>query len=195
MACCYQIKVESESFAEPITLEEAKRQLGFYDDERDAYVLSLIKAARETIQVMDSRALVDTQYVMTLQSWPRSGCIEVPRAQLMSVEELKYIDATDESEQVIDSANYQVDTIHTPGRIVPVNGFSWPSVSTWDANPIRIKFTSGYGGKVPESLRQAMFVAMRYFVESGELGHETVPDKVWDAIHSLAHQQHWGHYV
>jgi uncharacterized phiE125 gp8 family phage protein len=72
---------QTQPAVEPVTLSEAKAHLRVDTTADDAYIGSLISAAREWCEQHLDRTLVHTQWVMRFDSFPPDGTmdIELPR--------------------------------------------------------------------------------------------------------------------
>jgi len=71
------LKTLTQPAAEPVSLSEAKQHCRVDTDSDDAYIGSLIAAAREWCEAYCDETFVHTRYKMTLDSFPTE--IELPR--------------------------------------------------------------------------------------------------------------------
>jgi len=149
---------------EPVTLNEAKEHLRVLHDDEDAYIESLIVAARQMVESGESwsldRSLINTTWRVILDEWPCHG-IELPRPPLSSVTSITYLDTTNTS-QTLSSTLYTVDTHNEPGRVVPSYASVWPEVLP-HINAIQIVYVAGYGStaaSVPQAIRQAILLCV-----------------------------------
>lgn len=135
--------------AEPITLDELKiflrEELADPVPSQDLLLEELIACARETGENLTNRAFVTQTRELTLPGFPcENGPIELPRAQLQSIESVKYIDQGGTLLTVPDT-DYQVDTYREPGLVKPVWGKYW---TLWplrdDFNAVRVRYVCGY---------------------------------------------------
>jgi len=81
----------------------------------------------------------------------------LPYGSLQSVTEITYKN-TDGDSNTFSTDDYIVESDTDPGRVVLAYGESWPSITLYPSNPIRIEFVCGYGDArtdVPESIRNA----------------------------------------
>jgi len=146
---------------EPITLAEAKAHLRVLHSNEDTLISGMITAIREHLDGgagILGRALVAQTWDLVMDRFPdrRTGAggyrgidagaahIRVPLPPLRSVTSIKYID-TSGVEQTLSSSLYQVSGIggHTPARIVPAYGQTWPSVRA-QVDAVTIRFEAGY---------------------------------------------------
>lgn len=149
---------------EPITLFEAKRQCKApSDSSEDGLIVGLITAARERVEAITGRQLIEATFEQRGQCFDECAIV-LPKPPLRSVTAITYVDANGVT-QTWSSANYQVDAPAGPyaerGRVAPIAGGAWPIVKydTWNAAIVRFK--AGYGttpATVPMSIRQAMLL-------------------------------------
>lgn len=156
----------TQPIEEPITLAETKLALRIEHDIDDSKLSGDISSAREEVEKITHRQLISAQYRYSLDCWPLHGIICPPRARLISVESIKYID-NDGILQTLDSSAYTVDTDSEPGRIVPAWGETWPSTRQ-ELNAVRIEYTAGYANAaaVPHKIKQFMIMLIGAWQEN-----------------------------
>ena len=150
---------------EPCSLTEIKAQLGQTLDTDDTLIGRKITAAREYVERMTGRTLIDTTLELVLDVFPRAA-IAVPNGPLSSVTSVTYI-AADGTETVLDSGAYTVDT--DSDRIAPGDD-GWPSTDS-AINAVRVRYVAGYGDEatdVPEPLREAILLLSAHWYENRE---------------------------
>lgn len=159
--------------AEPITLAEALTHLRESADsgENDAYITGLIEVARAACEERTERTLITTPWSLKLDAFP--DAIELDRPPLIAVQSLEYLDEAG-ALQLIDPADYVLDTQSEPGFLVPAPDVAWPDVQSGAINTVRVSFTAGYGAtaaSVPAPLRHWILCALTYLYENrvGEL--------------------------
>jgi len=154
---------------EPMTKAEVKLHLRVDHTTDDTLIDSLIIAARQRVENVTWRALVTQTLELTLDAWPEGNKIDLPRPPLQSVTSVTYTDSAGAA-VVWGSANYQVITQGTPGRIVPAYGVSWPSVTLRAANGIAVRYVAGYGlaAAVPDLLKAAIKLLVGHWYENRE---------------------------
>lgn len=184
---------------EPVTLIQAKAHLRITWTEDDAYVTTLIAAARRYCEAAAKRTFVNTVYAMVDDAFPFSvnpinrqvrefygqfsspqgavfpgvmamnaGVIQFPRAPLVSVQSVNYIDASG-NPQTWASSNYTLVT-GSPGRMQPVFGQIWP-VTLPVIGSVSITFTAGYSADaslVRETDQQAVLLMLGHLWENRE---------------------------
>lgn len=169
--------------AEPVSLEEAKLQARVVVDDDDALIDGLIGAAREWVEAVTGRALLDQVWTLTLDTVPADGVIVVPRPPLRSITSVSYVDAAGVTQTWAATTGYQVQTPSGPyaerGRIAPAYGTSAPSVRQGTFGALTVVFRAGYGtvaSAVPKPLKLAIGVLVAHLYDGGSL--ENVPAPV-----------------
>ena len=153
------VTIFTEPTQEPISLAEQKLHSRVTTDDDDAILAIYIKAARRSCELFQGRAYINQTLDLTLDNFPCNGIIYVPRAPLVSVTSITYVD-TDGTSQTLASSEYTADTKSEPGRIYPAYGEAWPSVRD-QPNAITVRFVAGYGttkGSVPDMFRAAIIL-------------------------------------
>ena len=160
-------KVITAPAAEPVTTDEAKKHLNVTTADDDAYIGTLITAAREYVENIIRRSLMTQTIQATLDKF--AECIELERGPAQSIESIKYIDF-DGVEQTLAASDYQTDLVTVPPRIVAAYGKSWPATRD-QLNAVTIEFIAGYGdaaADVPQPIKQAMLLYIGHLYENRE---------------------------
>lgn len=162
---------------EPVTLAEALVHLRADADgsTNDAYIGTLITAAREACEARTERSLIASPWLLQLPAWPSDGIINLRIARLIAVTSVQYLDA-DGSLQTLASDQYQADPASEPGRVISAPGVTWPATQSGAWNAVRVAFTAGYGATaadVPAKLKQWILLAVQHMYD--ERGWD-VPD-------------------
>lgn len=155
---------------EPVSLAEAKAHLRVEVDEEDALITSLILSAREYCESFQNRAYITQTWELWLDAWPAKDYIRIPRPPLQSVESIKYY-SPDNTENIMDAADYFVDDKSEPGRLALACGKSWPSATLRPTNGIVVQFVAGYGDEaisVLQMVKQAMLLLIGYWYDNRE---------------------------
>jgi len=149
----------------PISLAEAKAYLRAIDDDEDATVVAMIRAATN---LLDARGFLGR--CLMAQTWEWSddafpaGAICLPLGPVTSVASVVY-DDLDGVEQTVSSSNYDVSGADFGGRIVRRADFSWPATKD-KPDAVRVQFVAGAASwnDTPEGVRQALLamVAMAF---------------------------------
>lgn len=120
--------------AEPISLEDAKRQLRVLGTDEDEFITSAIEDARGWIEsytglVLTRREVVEVlpSFSAQLSTWP-----------IASIDAVTYLDA-DEQEIVMPEADYFPQIARRPARLSAGN---WPAVK--NGSTIEVTMTAGF---------------------------------------------------
>ena len=152
---------------EPITLPEAKLHLRVDGTDEDTLITALISAARETCEDRIEGSIPVTGWKLTLDAFP--DAIRLPRAPIASVESVKYLDA-DGVQQTLSALDYLVDTVSTPGYIVPAYGKAWPETRE-QINAVEVEYTAG-SATTPAALKAWMLLAVGEMYANREASSE-----------------------
>jgi uncharacterized phiE125 gp8 family phage protein len=155
------IKLITAPSVEPLDLATVKLQLRIEGTDEDALLTRLIKMARQHVENITWRALIE-------QTWEVSGArfpsarkpVFVPKPRLREVVSISYFDTSGAS-QTFALANCHIDPTTEPGTIRPKMEFVWPITQLARPNGFTIQFKAGYGtaaADVPETVRQAMLL-------------------------------------
>jgi uncharacterized phiE125 gp8 family phage protein len=184
---------------EPVTLAEAKAHCRIDTNDDDAYVASLITAAREWCEQYLDRTLVQTQWVMRFDSFPYE--IELPRPPVATAGTATAVTVTytlgDESTAVLSSSQYRVDRHSTPGVVRQLRSGTWPA-NLDDKNAVTVTWWAGYGSSssdVPAAIRHAMLMLIAYWYDNRSavlIG--SISKQLEFAVESLLSSQKWGSY-
>lgn len=176
----------------PVSLAEARQQLGFDTQDRDPFLAQLIAAATEHVETYTGRALITRTYKGYLNGWPcdpqgwAQRFIRLEKPPLQAVAHVVTYDDSDAA-TTFDAANYYVDSAGAAGRLVLRRFAVWPvSLALRVANAIEVQWTAGYGdnpGDAPETLRIA--VQMMVGVLNEQRGDETAPPMTPPAVQLL----------
>ncbi len=150
--------------AEPLTTAEAKAHLRVDISDDDTLIDALVIRAREWAEEFTGRAFINQTWTWKLDRFPHE--FRVPRARLVSVTSIKYVDPQG-AEQTLAADQYTVDTFSEPGRIEEAYGTTWPATRGVN-NAVEVVFVAGYGAAgsaLPESLRQAMLLLVGEWYE------------------------------
>lgn len=169
------LELDTAPTSEPLLLGEAKHHLRINANDDDAYVKTLITAAREQAEDYTHRALINQTWKLYLGMFPFNtpgafpDAIIVPKPPLSSVTSITYTDTSGVS-QTVDASDYDVDTASEQGRITPAFGEVWPTAR--DApNSVVVTFVAGYGSaatSVPTRIKQGMLIAIGDMYENRE---------------------------
>lgn len=176
--------------AYPVSLAEARLQLGIDTEDYDPRLAALIAAATAHVENATGRALIQRTYRAFLDWWPSdnldanpgtmpfpraadwweggylSSYVHLPMPPLVSIGDLITYDDSDVP-TTFDPALYFADTAGAIGRLVLRSNAAWPIVLR-PVNGIQIDWTAGYGpdpGDVPETMRLAILCMVGFLNE------------------------------
>lgn len=191
------LKLVTGPTSEPITLEDAKKQLEIAngDTSHDEHVGRLIVGARRDVERFTRRALITQTWRRSLNGF-RTVKIFLPRPPLISVSSVQYYDS-DGVSQSLSGSLYQVDTESVPGSISPAVNEVWPVTQIGKVNSVTITWTAGFGAtrdSVPEEYKELIrgLVAFRFW-SRGDL-EAKIPDHIMWSLQSLRCGAHSGFY-
>jgi len=133
---------------------------GTFLPEEDAYINSLIMAARSGLEIEMRRQFATATYRLSLDRFPCGRIIQIPRPPLISVTHIKYQDPAD-VEITLATTEYGVDIDSEPGRIYSMPSTIWPT--TLDIpNAVRITYVAGWPtvDAMPRQLKQLMLIVV-----------------------------------
>lgn len=179
---------------EPVSLVEAKRNLRITFAESDDEVLSLIKQAREQVEIDTELQLLNATWELTLDFFPAE--IELRKPPVSSITSVAYSDVNGD-EQTLLSTRYKLDDKSKPARLVPVFNDSWPT-TRGEINAVAVTFVAGYGAAasaVPELAKRAMHLLISHWYANREavvIG--TISSQLPLAYKSIIQSLKWGGY-
>lgn len=170
MGYCQQLTLPA---SEPVTLAYAKTYLrldaGWTLD--DTLITNLIQAAREHAEKITGRTLAQRTFRMVLDSmpyytdtiqsqlayppsyyslprysstlWNYAQMIKLPFPPAISVQQMRYIDASGAAQTMHQDVDFIFDRQSEPARLFPIPGQYWPA-NLYVANSCIIDFTAGY---------------------------------------------------
>ena len=152
--------------SEPLSLAEAKAFLRVDDDQEDAYIGSLIIAARLHVEAMTSRALIYQSWRLVLDNWPETRLVRLPVSPVSALIAVRTLnDAAEETE--LDLADF---VLRGQGETAVVDVAATVSGSTAPRARagIEIDFTAGFGPDataVPQDLKHMILLLLGHWFE------------------------------
>lgn len=142
---------------EPITVEEAKEHLRIDSAEADAHVTGLIQVARDMVESHTRRALMKQTWDWKLDTFPSCEPWELPKAPLLSVTSITYVD-TNGTTQTWSSSEYTVlapaGPRAEPGTVAINYGETYPAVRG-QPNAVTVRFVAGYSSSATAATARA----------------------------------------
>lgn len=147
--CGYQLRKVSGPEIEPVSLEDARRQLKIDADITgdDPLIENVwIPAAREAVEDYCGITLCETQYILSLEDFPRSGDgrLVLPRGPVIAILGITYVGNDGVRVPVTDQWN-EGGLADVPPWIGSVYGGCWPSGRV-AAGSVQVEYRAGYPG-------------------------------------------------
>ena len=136
---------------EVVTVAALKEWAKIDNAAEDSTLLRLIRAATQYAEDYTWRAFLEREYLLTIDVWPASGVLLLPRPPALEVKRIYTVD-DDGVETDFSPLNYRLDQGEGRGRVV-LNGRDIPIGDRADRG-IGIEYTAGYGGAedVPDGI-------------------------------------------
>lgn len=155
--------------AEPLDLDEVRRQVRQIADVDDTSLLDFIARVRGCVEDYLHRSLITQTREQVMDCFPRGRPIELQFGPVQSLSSVKYLDDSD-VEQTESAANYEADLYSVPARVQPKFGRIWP-VLLPGLNRVRVRYVAGYGAdyqSVPQGIKAGMMFMIGHFYEHRE---------------------------
>jgi uncharacterized phiE125 gp8 family phage protein len=135
----------------------------------------MLAAAVQHFEEMAGVSLMTQQWRLTLDAWPCSGVIRLPRGPLWVGGSPEATDVTIEytdsagDDQTLSTSLYLVDSDSVPPRITPAYGTTWPSLRN-QTNAVRVTYQAGRDDPddVPQTSRLAVRALFAHWHENRE---------------------------
>lgn len=164
---------------EPVTVAQVKAQTRVEHTADDALIAVYLAAARELCEEMARRAFVTQTLRLTLDDWPCSRIVQLPRPPLISVTSIVYTD-DDGVTATLPATDYVVDTDSEPGRVALKSVASWPSVNLREAGAVKITYQAGYGAAAvcPKKYQMAVLLLAAHLYERREAAADAKMEEI-----------------
>ena len=156
--------------AEIVSLDDAKVHLRV-DGTDDDDLITMLEAAAEAhldgYSGVLGRCLIDQVWRQDFVGF--DWCLRLPFPDVSAIGSVKYYD-TDNVQQTIDSANYQLLEDERSSFVQFTSTFSWPS-TYYRPDPVSVQFTAGYGAAaddVPAAIRAAILLTIGHLYANRE---------------------------
>lgn len=151
---------------EPVTIEEALSHLRIDGTDEDAYVGSLLIAARRYAENVLQRQIMRATFTLTLDYFPDT--ILLPYPPLGAVSSITYADSSGTT-QTLSASIYQVVNDPHGASIVPSYGNVWPATRT-KPEAVTVTYTAGWSTRalVPQTIKQAILLIIGHWFENRE---------------------------
>lgn len=163
----YDLDILTEPAGLPVDLDDVKLHLKEDLDDNDLLIASLIRAARDYVEMYTRRVLVQTEYRMTFDYFPLCDQFHLVRSPLVSVVQVQYYD-TDGTQQVLASSKYIVSSgKSSPGRIALAPNEVWPDTEQGRIEAVSVDFTCGYT-TIKDTFKAAIKLLVAHWYENRE---------------------------
>lgn len=180
---------------EPVTLSEAKSHCRVDTSADDAYIATLIAAARTYCEDILDLCMIDTVLEARYDALPIWELV-LPRPPMRPLAvTVTYRDEGGVT-RTLASNQYQVDSNVTPGRIFPLYNGVWPAVRG-DENSVVVRWTAGYGASgasVPSTLKHAILLLVAHWYAMREPVTPGNAASVPNTFNTLLAASGWGGY-
>ena len=177
----------------PVTISEARLHLDLDDNYYDQQLDTLIKVSTRRLEQDTRRSLVTQTHVLSMDTFPSNGIIELPTAPVQSVTSVTYVDTNDATQTFTE---YTLDSNNTPSRIVLNDGESFPTVRG-HYDDVKVTYVSGYGSTVasvdPVAKFAILMLVSHLFNSPSVTAHGSV-NIVPIGYESLIDSLKWGQY-
>lgn len=146
---------------EPVTTAEAKAHLRITHTSDDAYLGTLITAAREYAEQQIGQALAEQTREYTADAFPSDGVFRLGLSPVVSISSVKYLDEAG-AEQTLSSSVYAVDTQSAPGALVLAVNQTWPTTASIPSC-VRVRYVCGATPR--PLLKQAVLFIVAHWYE------------------------------
>ena len=183
------LNISSPSTVLPLSLEEVKDHLRVDCDDEDALLSGYIRAETDNVELTLNRALVTQTVDLYLDAFPTDGIVDLPRSPVQSVTGVNYTTqgSTGVYGSTVGAAQYTADIFSTPARVVLKSTGVWPTAELEADNPIRVRYTAGYGdmgSDAPEPIRTAILLRVgdRYWQREATAEKSVYPTRAAERL-------------
>jgi len=177
----------------PVTVEDARLHLDLDDNYYDSQLDRLIEVARRRVEQDTRRSLITQTHVLSMDTFPSNGIIELPTAPVQSVTSVTYVDTADATQTFTE---YTLDSNNTPSRLVLNDGESFPTVRG-HYDDVKVTYIAGYGSTVasvdPVAKFAILMLISHLFNSPSVTAHGSV-NIVPVGYESLIDSLKWGQY-
>ena len=187
--------VSVDPVSSPVTVEDARLHLDLDDNYYDSQLDRLIEVARRRVEQDTRRSLITQTHVLSMDTFPSNGIIELPTAPVQSVTSVTYVDTADAT-QTFSASKYSVDSSNTPSRLIVNASEDFPTVRG-HYDDVKVTYVSGYGSTVasvdPVAKFAILMLISHLFNSPSVTAHGSV-NIVPIGYESLIDSLKWGQY-
>lgn len=180
--------------SEPVTLAEAKVQCRVDTSDDDAYITSLIVAARTYVEDILDISIMGQTWEARYDAFPLWEII-LPRPPMASgTVTVTYRDEGGQTQSISSATNaFQTDVYATPGRIYPNYQDVWPAVRG-DENSVVVRWSAGYAGNVPQTIKHMIMLLVAHWYETRQPVSQGSQMPIPNTFDTLLAASGWGGY-
>lgn len=194
------VSVSSQPLVEPVTLAEAKHHCRVDSEADDAYIASLITAARQYVEAYMDEALIHQRLVMRMDGFPPE--IELPRPPMAAsgthtAVEITYTLNETGQTATLTTSEFRVDRNTRPGVIRTPYGKSWPAFLS-DYNSVTVSWWAGRGADgtaVPQGVKNACLWLIGHWYERRMAAEASSMTEIPFGVRALLDAARWGSYA
>jgi uncharacterized phiE125 gp8 family phage protein len=155
---------------EPLSLDEAVRQLQLAVGDDNAYIQSLISVARDVAENATGRALMSATWLAATCSFPSCNLFSLAVTPASSITSIKYYADGETTLTTLAPSNYIVTTAVSPAVIIFDEDFIAPALAS-RPDAVQITFMAGAAtaNLIPPSLKHALRILVRHFYDHPEM--------------------------
>lgn len=125
-----------------VSLADLKIALRISGSAEDAYLAALLASTVAEVEMLTGWLLMARTVDIYLDAFP-AGVLVLPVAPLRTLTSITYTDA-DGVSAVVSSADYYVDTVSIPARVLLKTSASWPAVTLREVNGVVVRAAVGF---------------------------------------------------
>lgn len=174
---------------EPVLVSDVKSHCRIDDDLEDNLLLHYISTARETVENMTGRIMIDTTFVQHDRCW--ASTMRLLRGNPHTINSVVYDPVGGGAEQTVDTQDYYLHRFGGGyGALAFFDDFNSPDLLSVDhAYRIRTTFVAGYGvaaKSVPDALKMAiLYLVSLYYDNRSPVTFVAAPKQLQFTIDSL----------
>jgi uncharacterized phiE125 gp8 family phage protein len=194
------LKVVTQPVVEPVSVSEAKAHCRIDTTTDDAYIASLVSAAREYCETYMDETLIDTRYTMRLDAFP--AVIELPRPPMSSTPartavSVVYVTGEAGGTATLATSQYRVDRDSVPGKVRTLYAGSWPS-HLLDYGSVTVSWWGGRGedgSKVSPRVKAAILMLVGQWYERRMAADAVNMSEMPFGVKAMLDSVKWGSYT
>lgn len=190
----YRFELVTAPTQEPVSLQEVKDFLRYYDSDEDGLILDLARSARLLVESHTQRQLVTATWKLHLDRFP-AGDIQIRKIPVTSVSSITYYD-TNGTSQTWDSDEYETDMLTYPALVRAGYGYYFPSTRSGKLNAVTIQFVAGSSvSAVDRRAKTAILLLTKHLFDNRDLVTPETLTETPMAFQALVNSLKWTAYA